>query len=123
VENNNNMQLDFNDLVLVQKPVGLNSRSEVNLEYFPIFNAPMDTVLSKDNAQVFKNAGINLCLPRNAGVEVNEEDFISVGLVEFEEMIKSIDLNHKKKFVLMLQTVICLHYITLSVMQNQNTQM
>jgi IMP dehydrogenase/GMP reductase len=96
VENNNNMQLDFNDLVLVQKPVGLNSRSEVNLEYFPIFNAPMDTVLSKDNAQVFKNAGINLCFPRNAGVEVNEEDFISVGLVEFEEMIKSIDLNHKK---------------------------
>lgn len=91
------MQLDFNDLVLVQSAIGLNSRSEVDLEYMPIFNAPMDTVLSEENAALFKSYGINLCFPRNSNATINNEDFISLGLVEFEGLLDGEnDLNGKK---------------------------
>lgn len=91
------MQFDFNDYVLVQAPYGLNSRSEINLEYLPLFTAPMDTVVNEKNANVFFDAGINVCLPRNAKMEPNEDMFVSYGLNEFKVLLDGeIDLNKKK---------------------------
>ncbi len=91
------MQYDFNDYVLTQAAVGLNSRSEVNLEYNPIISAPMDTVISKENAHLFRDQGVNICYPRGLDVEPNEVDFVSVGLNEFKELLDGeINLNNKK---------------------------
>ncbi len=91
------MQYDFNDYVLTQAAVGLNSRSEVNLEYNPIISAPMDTVISKENAHLFRDQGVNICYPRGLDVEPNEVDFVSVGLNEFNIWLDGeINLNYKK---------------------------
>lgn len=81
------MQYDLDDYILCQAAYGLNSRSEVELEYNPIISAPMDTVISKENAHLFRDAGVNICYPRGIKVEPNEIDFISVGLNEFKEML------------------------------------
>lgn len=91
------MQFDFNDYVLVQAPYGLNSRSEINLEYVPIITAPMDTVVNEFNAEKFRGVGITVCLPRNVKVSPNETDFISLGLNEFRVLLDGENnLNGKK---------------------------
>lgn len=81
------MQFDFNDYVLVQAAFGLNSRSDIELEYIPIITAPMDTVVDTTNADKFREHGITVCLPRNVKIEPNETDFISVGLNEFRGLL------------------------------------
>jgi IMP dehydrogenase/GMP reductase len=91
------MQFDFNDYVLVQAAFGLNSRSEVKLEYLPIITAPMDTVVDETNAHYFRDQGITICLPRSAKASPNTTDFISVGLNEFKALLDGeTDLNYKK---------------------------
>ena len=87
------MQYDFNDYILNQAAVGLDSRKQVELEYIPIINAPMDTVLSLDNAKDFRDVGINLCFPRNATDHMSKKDFVSFGLQEFETLLDQPDAN------------------------------
>lgn len=82
------MQYDFNDYILNQAAVGLDSRKQVELEYIPIINAPMDTVLSLENAKDFRDIGINLCFPRNSTDHIGQKDFVSLGLQEFEALLE-----------------------------------
>ena len=62
------MKLDFNDLLIVPKYTSdINSRSEVSPYYngsLPLFTAPMDTVVSIDNYQIFFDNKIKVCFPR-----------------------------------------------------------
>jgi IMP dehydrogenase/GMP reductase len=82
------MQADLNDFILVQSPEGLDSRSNINLEYNPIFVAPMDTVISKNNMGDFIENGINICLPRGQHSEPNDQIFTSFGIEGFEQLME-----------------------------------
>lgn len=101
---NQNLKLDFDDLLIVPTSSSLiNSRKEVNLfdhnNMLPLFTAPMDTVISKDNSYIFKQNKINPILPRNKEYEYSE-DWHSIGLNEFEKMI--INPIKDKKFKLLI---------------------
>lgn len=63
------MKLDFNDILIEPAQVSdIYSRKLIDPFYpggaFPLITAPMDTVVSSDNANVFSNNRINVCLPR-----------------------------------------------------------
>lgn len=91
------MQIDFNDLILVQSAYGLNSRTDATIEYIPIISAPMDSVISLENAELFREQGVNICYPRGLAVEPNEIDFVSMGLNDFQLWLDGEkDLNGKK---------------------------
>lgn len=73
------MMLDFNDLLIVPKELtDINSRSTVDPfknGMLPIFTAPMDTVVSPDNAIKFHKHKINICLPRYAQMELGFKSY------------------------------------------------
>jgi IMP dehydrogenase/GMP reductase len=81
------MKLDFNDILI--KPSflsNINSRSEINPYYndgfLPLMTAPMDTVIDKNNYQVFLDNNINVVPPRGINID---DDLVweSVSLDEF----------------------------------------
>jgi GMP reductase len=84
------MKLDFNDLLIVPKETTyINSRTEVSLYYngsLPLFTAPMDTVVSLDNFDIFKYNRINVCYPRGTGLLLSN-DFISLSIFEMERIL------------------------------------
>ena len=65
----NNVKLDFNDVLIVPKKITeINTRSLVNPyihNKLPLITAPMDTVISLDNMSTYLDNKINTCLPRN----------------------------------------------------------
>ena len=81
------MQLDYNDYTILQAASGLDSRKEINLEYLPLFTAPMDTVINEKNYTKFAEKGIGICFPRKSKVSLNYEHFVSYGLDEFVELV------------------------------------
>lgn len=91
---NNEPKFDWNDITLVPAVLSdIDSRSEVNARLdngkLPLFVAPMDTVLDKNNAKLFLDSGLNITLPRNVkfGDEgTTEEMFFSYGLDELIEL-------------------------------------
>ena len=86
----NNIKFDWNDISLIPAPISqIKSRSEINPFYnkkLPLFIAPMDTVIDKDNIDFFNNLGYNVCVPR--GIQnSNKDTFTSFGLDEIEVLI------------------------------------
>lgn len=88
------MQADLNDFIIVQAIEGLDSRSSITLEYNPIFVAPMDTVISKNNMGEFIRNGINVCLPRGQHSEPNDQVFTSFGIDAFEDLMDNEIYNY-----------------------------
>lgn len=88
------MKFDFND-ILIEPAVqtSIESRKTVNPRYhdgyLPIFTAPMDTVTSSANAELFKSCGIKVTLPRTEKFSFVSTDpfvFNSYGMDEFESI-------------------------------------
>ena len=94
-----NTKFDLNDITIVPAVLSdIDSRSEIGLEYFPLFVAPMDTVLSNDNFKLFKDLGFNICMPR--GEKVNDLDvFVSFGLDEIIDIVNAKKVLPKKVLI------------------------
>lgn len=85
------IKFDFND-ILIEPAITSNvsSRREINPQYgefLPLITAPMDTVISKDNAELFLDNKIMPCLPR--GEDHNQEGFESYSLQDFTELVNN----------------------------------
>lgn len=88
------MLFDFDDILIEpSKLTQINSRSEVNPRlsngYLPLMTAPMDTVISEKNIQIFQENGIHPVLPRTPNPDKNyisTEYFLSYSLEDFEKI-------------------------------------
>lgn len=80
---------DFDDILLEPATLSdISSRKEINPFYdghLPLMTAPMDTVISNRNAQIFQDNGIITIMPRNTKQEFGLGNFYSYGLDEFIE--------------------------------------
>ena len=91
----NNIKFDWNDITIVPAELSdISSRKEINPyegPMLPLFTAPMDTVISKENAHIFNNSGLNVCLPRGINYTnvMNDNYFYSYGLDEIIDIMKS----------------------------------
>jgi len=91
----NNIKWDLNDIALVPaEESDINSRSECIIETewntLPLMAAPMDTVVSKDNYQIYVENGIIPCIPRGLSkIQLLHKSkyFQSFGLCEIESAI------------------------------------
>lgn len=89
-----NIKLDWNDITIVPEVIEpIDHRHEINAlngDRIPIFVSPMDTVIDEDNAHLFYNEGMNVCLPRHIKYDdlKNDNYFYSYGL---DEIISIID--------------------------------
>lgn len=93
---------DFDDLNIVPASTStINSRSECNVfdknGMLPLFAAPMDTVVSIENKDVFLSGGIYPIIPRNGkeafvnpheGLKYDENKWIAIGLQDMEKLIE-----------------------------------
>ena len=102
-----NRKDQWDEVFIQQSAIGLNSRSEANPFYgsnsltpntFPIFVAPMDTVVSHENLDEFTSRGLNVCIPRMPDTNFNSiekinnvQTFYSVSLTLFEKIIQKDD--------------------------------
>lgn len=82
------IKVDFNDILITPAiTTDINSRSEVNPftenGFLPLFTAPMDTVISHENCDLFWEHKINICLPRGE-FGTNNQMFLSYSLKDFE---------------------------------------
>ena len=88
-----NIKFDFDDILLQPAKVSnINSRNVINAYYsgyLPLFTAPMDTVVSGKNYELFQDNGINVVLPR--GEKGNSDCFTSYSL---KEMFNKFDALH-----------------------------
>lgn len=68
-------------------------------EMLPLFTAPMSSVISDENFNEFKSAGINTIIPRNVHINTRlrlaKDTFVALGLEEFSNLIKESNLPHK----------------------------
>jgi len=90
------MKIDFDDILI--KPAvrtRINTRSEIeildNMDMLPIFTAPMDTVVSDENADFFINNHIRVILPRKPhsysdDISTSPVCWRSYGLTEFKQI-------------------------------------
>ena len=99
--NHMNELFDFNDILLEPaKTSKIKSRSEIDPSYggfLPLFTAPMDTVVSGDNAAEFILRNINVCLPRG---EEAYGCFISYSLSEIRTAFFRDKLHAKGKYLI-----------------------
>jgi IMP dehydrogenase/GMP reductase len=85
------IKFDWDDVLLMpDESTLIQSRfKDINLEYNPLFTAPMDTVVSVANYERFQELGINVCLPRGAeNLDFYADDpniFRSMSLKDFKE--------------------------------------
>lgn len=89
------IKYDFNDILIKPNKQGLNSRKQVNPYYYgdmlPIMTAPMDTVVSLENAEIFLKHKITPIIPRNYinidnfNLPFSDKTWFAYGLVEFDE--------------------------------------
>lgn len=92
------VKLDWNDISIVpERFTPISNRREISVKHdddgmLPIFVSPMDTVVDENNAKLFLDLGINVCLPRHIKYESvrNDAYFYSYGL---DEIIKKVDNN------------------------------
>ena len=91
-------KFDFNDITLVPETLSkISSRNQVSVLNeeltLPLFTAPMDTVLNRQNYLYFKNVGINICLPRGEAVW-DTDCFESYSLEDFEIFLKAYETKY-----------------------------
>ena len=93
-DKSSNLRLDFNDLLI--KPADttdISSRKEVNpfmpSGFLPIITAPMDTVVDWDNADMYLQNKINVCLPRIRGGYIPSTDFNEFHSLSLDEFISN----------------------------------
>jgi IMP dehydrogenase/GMP reductase len=88
-------KFDFNDILICPAIItDISTRKQVNVlyedEYLPIFTAPMDTVISKENKDFFFRNGIKVIIPRTeklgSVIQTSHDLFRSVGMDEFESI-------------------------------------
>jgi IMP dehydrogenase/GMP reductase len=85
------MLFDFDDILIEPATLSpIRSRKEINPKYdngyYPLMTAPMDTVISSENHQLFKQSGIFPVLPRSNKFDspsLSDSYFTSYGLDEF----------------------------------------
>lgn len=91
-----NIKYDWNDITIVPAELSdISSRKEINPfrgdGMLPLFTAPMDTVISEDNADLFYKNKINICLPRGIKPDITDGHYFhSYGL---DEIISIVDSN------------------------------
>ncbi len=95
------MKLDFDDLLI--KPASItrvNSRDDVNPFYengkLPLITAPMDTVISDSNIEIF-NQHFNICMPRKNDLSISNDYFYSYGYDDFETVFSNLEIPSDKK--------------------------
>lgn len=78
-----NTGYSYNDVTIIPAEISdIKSRKECNVfienensnNVLPIFTAPMSTIINKNNISIFKNNGIIPILPRNVGVDPQNEN-------------------------------------------------
>ena len=88
-------KFDFNDILISPSVISdISTRKQVNVlyddGYLPLFTAPMDTVISKENKDFFFRNGIKVIMPRTETlgniIETAHDLFRSVGMNEFESL-------------------------------------
>lgn len=103
----NNTLYDFDD-ILIQPTIlsNINSRKEINIRdekgMLPIFTAPMDTVISKENIDIFQKNGIMSVLPRTSVIDKNHYStsmFYSYSMQDFEMVFlnNTVELKENEK--------------------------
>lgn len=99
----NNQLFDFDD-ILIQPAYKtmIESRSEINTrygDYLPLMTAPMDTVVSEENKELFRTLGIRPVLPRISNPDnnyVSSNEFLSYSLTDFERIF--LDRTPERKY-------------------------
>ena len=97
----NNTKFDFDD-ILIQPAIvsSISSRSEITVTYedghLPLFTAPMDTVVSSSNVEIFQKHGIRVVKPRTMNKKYdysgsNFNEFLSLGLDDFNTIFLNKD--------------------------------
>jgi len=97
----NNTKFDFDD-ILIQPAIvsSISSRSEITVTYedghLPLFTAPMDTVVSSSNVEIFQKHGIRVVKPRTMNNQYdysgsNFNEFLSLGLDDFNTIFLNKD--------------------------------
>lgn len=90
------MKYTYNDISIVPAAVSdISSRSECDARYrsgrFPLFTAPMNTVVSVENFDMFGDNGITPILPRTYDFELRLEyatkEFAAFSLAEFNKIV------------------------------------
>lgn len=84
-------KFDFKDITLVPETISsISSRSEIDIftpnGSLPIIVSPMDTVVNRENYEMFLDENLEVCLPR--GEEpYYDNTFYSISLTEFEYLV------------------------------------
>lgn len=107
----NELKYCYNDLSIIPAPISsISSRSECNpfyqddyadggfINYLPLFTAPMDSVVNKENANLFLQNHIYSIIPRTEPLEVRLEYsrksyWVAYSLQEFEDVFCNFDPN------------------------------
>jgi len=84
-------KFDFDDVLIEPADISdISSRSEINCRYsdgyFPLFTAPMDTVIDDRNSEIFKGNKIRVIKPRtdsNTSISKDPVEFKSYGIDDF----------------------------------------
>ncbi len=100
------MLFDFDDIVIVPKVMSsINSRKDVNPFHFdgflPLMTAPMDTVISLDNKEIFKENKVHVVLPRD-NYYINDDVFSSFGLEQFIDYFITTKRTSDKPFKVLI---------------------
>jgi len=96
------LKFDFNDINIVPRTnVHINSRyTDINLPLnLPLFTAPMDTVVNLDNAEIFLNNNINVCLPRTIGFDKFKEFYDNKPKRKNSPFINKLNPFYKNLFI------------------------
>lgn len=101
-------KFDFDDLLIEPSDIsGISSRSEVECKYddgyFPLFTAPMDTVVDDKNPEIFKGNKIRVIKPRtdlSSPVSVDPAEFNSYGIDDFIKIFLDTDRKESKMYAL-----------------------
>jgi len=101
---------DFDDILIEPASFSsISSRKSLSVKdengYLPLFTAPMDTVISPENAHFFKNVGIKPVLPRIANPTqdyVSTEYFLSYSLDDFNKIFLTEKLNIDKPIYVLI---------------------
>lgn len=95
------MKLDFNDILIVPKTISdISSRTKIDPYYIdklPLITAPMDTVVSEDNVDIFEDYRIYVCQPR--GLNTNK-GFKAYSIQQVNQLFTSDELKYHSEILI-----------------------